>query len=51
MKWAGHDARVEKMRYPFTFMVRKPKGRDHMEAIRGWEDNININLRGEGFIN
>jgi hypothetical protein len=37
------------MRSLYNILVRKPKGRDHAEDMRTWEDNIKMDLRKMGW--
>jgi hypothetical protein len=45
MRWAGHVARVEKMKDVYRVLVGKPEGKRPLERTRHiWEDNINVDL-------
>ena len=45
LRWAGHVARMEKVRSAFKILTGKPTGKRPLERPRRrWEDNIRIDL-------
>jgi hypothetical protein len=45
MRWAGHIARMEKIRNEYKMLVGKPKGKRPFGRPRHrWEDNIRMDL-------
>jgi hypothetical protein len=50
MRWAGHVARMGKVRGAYNILVRKPEGRRPLgKPRRRWEDNIKMDFREIGF--
>jgi hypothetical protein len=50
MRWAGHVARMRKVRGAYNILVGRPEGRRPLERPRHrWEDNIKMDLREIGF--
>jgi hypothetical protein len=50
MRWAGHLARMGKVRGAYNILVGRPEGRRPLgRSRRRWEDNIKIDLREIGF--
>jgi hypothetical protein len=46
MRWAGHVARMEKMRNAYRMLIGKPEGKRLFgSSISTWEDNIKTDLR------
>jgi hypothetical protein len=46
MRWVRHVARMEKSRYAYRVLVRKPEAnRPHGRAGRRWDDNIKMDLQ------
>jgi hypothetical protein len=44
--WAGHVARIGKMRNAYSILVGKPEGKRPLgKPRRRWEDNIRMGLR------
>ena len=49
LSWAGHVARMEKVRSAFKILAGKPTGKRTLgRPGRRWEDNIRMNLREMG---
>jgi hypothetical protein len=49
MRWAGHVARMEKLRGAYNILVGRPEGRRPLgRPRRRWEDNIKMDP-GDGF--
>jgi hypothetical protein len=49
LRWAGHVARMGKMRGAYRALVGKPEGRRPLERPRRiWKDNIKMDLREVG---
>jgi hypothetical protein len=50
MRWAGHVARMRKVRGAYNILVGRPDGRRPLgRPRRRWEDNIKVDLREIGF--
>ena len=49
LRWAGHVARMEQPRNAFRVLIGKPEGKRPLgRPRRGWEDNIEMDLREVG---
>ena len=49
MRWAGHVARMEKMKVVYRVLVGKPEGKRPLGRPRlRWENNIKMDLQEEG---
>jgi hypothetical protein len=49
IRWAGHVARMGKIKNAYKVLVRKPEGGKPLERpSHRWEDNIKIHLEGFG---
>ena len=51
MRWVGHTARMGERRDVYRVLVGKPEGKNPLgRPRRRWEDNIKIDLQGEGCV-
>jgi hypothetical protein len=49
MRWAGHVTRMEERRSVYRVLVRRPERKRPLGIPRrGWQDNINLDLREVG---
>jgi len=49
MNWAGHVARIVKMRNSYNIFIDRPEKWPLGRARRRWEDNIRMDLRETGW--
>jgi len=49
MVWDGHVARISEPRNSYNILIGKPEGRDHLEKLGIWEDNIRLDVREIGW--